>query len=558
MLLTLLLAVHLQLDTSHPGVRFDPRAALGATIDAHEEGESAQVFTNANVKRMRSAGFHPLSYRLATELAGGAWHWNPRGTWSGNNEGYWTSSSEPGPPITISYGYRLPRRGNTRDQAHDTDYSRIDDGDPSTFWKSHPYLHPAPQWVLIDLGTARHVDRIDVDWGDPRPESFEQQYWVGEDPIDEPQLGYWKRLERRTAARFFRLLIVPQQVGRVGRVGPVATSSYLALPGATGRAGGDWRDHAGVAIREIYVRDGARDWVRHEKSNRQTVIWVSSTDPWHRASDIDEGMEQLGLDAVFASGLTNRLPMLAPVSVLYGTPEDAAAEVTYLKKYRVRQIELGEEPDGQNMSPEDYGALYTRWAKAIHAVDPSLQLGGPAFQSTRDVIAFWPDDRGRTSWMRRFLDVVPRNDFNFFSFEWYPFDDVCQPPSKQLPQATSILDRVLGAWKREGVPQDIPWIVSEYGWSSYPANAEVEMPGALFNAQFVADFLLRGGTAAYFYGLEPRELFSMKCGQFGALTLFVGERKVPAFYVAQMVMREWLQPALLPTPSSGPTTPSPS
>jgi len=48
------------------------------------------------------------------------------------------------------------------------------------------------------------------------------------------------------------------------------------------------------------------------------------------------------------------------ISILYGTPEDAAAQIAYIKKrrYSIGYIEVGEEPDGKHALPEDYGALY--------------------------------------------------------------------------------------------------------------------------------------------------------------------------------------------------------
>ena len=138
--------------------------------------------------------------------------------------------------------------------------------------------------------------------------------------------------------------------------------------------------------------------------------------------------QHTGFDLFFTSGLTNNLPAMIPVTMLYGTPDDAAAQIAYIEKrgYPISYIEMGEEPDGKHAMPEDYGALYLQWATAIHKVDPKLKLGGPVFEGVNEDIRVWPDAQGRTSWMGRFVDYLKAHgrlaDLAFVSFEHYPFE----------------------------------------------------------------------------------------------------------------------------------------
>ena len=117
---------------------------------------------------MLSAGLKPLTYRLRTELGMDVWHWNPQGSWSDSNkrEGYWVSDDKLGTPVSLSHGYSLPRRGNTIDQANNIGYSRLDDGEQESFWKSNPYLDEHfthednalhPQWVVIEFAKKEKI-----------------------------------------------------------------------------------------------------------------------------------------------------------------------------------------------------------------------------------------------------------------------------------------------------------------------------------------------------------------------------------------------------------------
>src|SRR5262249_13430627 len=275
-----------------------PTQALGAGVDGHEKGECARMFTDKNIAEMRSAGFGPLTYRLRTELAGEVWHWNPRGKWSDpvHQCGYWTSDDSFAESINLSYGYRLPRRGNTIDQANDDGYSRIADGDEESFWKSNPYLDSHftgepedahSQWVVIDLGATKPVNSIRIHWGAPYARQYRVEYWSGQDPMhlhadrkDEWRLFSNGAVNHGSGGDEFVRLCAKALPVRFVRVVMSRSSQTSA------QTSNDIRDRLGFAIREIELgsinaQNLFQDYVRHAPDrNRQAVIYVSSTDPW--------------------------------------------------------------------------------------------------------------------------------------------------------------------------------------------------------------------------------------------------------------------------------------
>jgi hypothetical protein len=553
-----------------PVNRINPTQALGAGIDGHEKGECARMFTDKNIAEMLSAGLGPLSYRLRTELAGEVWHWNPRGTWSDpvHQCGYWTSDDSLGEPINISYGYRLPRRGNTIDQANDDGYSQIADGDRDSFWKSNPYLDSHftgeyedahPQWVVIDLGASKRVNAIRIRWGAPYASRCRVEYWPGDDPmhLHSDDDDDWQPFASGNADnahggdQLIRLAERPRSVRFVRVV--MTRSSQTSL-----QTSNDIRDRLGFAIREIELgmidkHNRFHDYVRHAPDrHRQTVIYVSSTDPWHRAEDIDFSVEQPGLDFILRSALTNGLPMLVPVGVFYDTPENAAAEINYLlrRNYDLEEIELGEEPDGQWVLPEDYAALYTGVARRLAALNPRLKLGGPSLQNFEDQLLTWADASGNRSWMNRFLKYVRGAGarFDFFSFEFYPFDNICADAARQLLETPSRLGSMLASLHADGVPSDIPWLMTEYGYSVFAGRHEVDIEGALFNADIVGAFLTLGGLQAYQYGYEPNYLQDeLKCSWGNLMMLQLNPKNdqlnlLSTYYAAQLITKEWMQP----------------
>ncbi|MBV9409530.1 MAG: hypothetical protein JO164_11950, partial [Candidatus Eremiobacteraeota bacterium] len=93
-----------------------PLDALGSTVDKEPAGSIPRLYSRENVRAMLDAGLGWLSYRLFTELSVQDWHWNPVGRFSAGREGYWIgSASTADPPVSDSFGYRLPHRGSTTD-----------------------------------------------------------------------------------------------------------------------------------------------------------------------------------------------------------------------------------------------------------------------------------------------------------------------------------------------------------------------------------------------------------------------------------------------------------
>ncbi len=550
-----------------------PSQALGATVDGHDRGASNAIFRPATLAAMRSAGLRPLSYRLRTELGIAVWHWNPCGRWSdpARAQGYWTSDGRVRDPITLSYGYRLPRRGSTIDQADNNGYSRLADGDLATFWKSNPYLDQRytgeddarhPQWVIADLGERQPVNAIRIVWGVPYAKRYRVQYWDGEDPVDPDEYppGGWRDFAAGVA-------LEGQGGDATVRLAPAPVDARfvrILMSAASGTAptnSSDIRDGLGYAIHEIYLgrleRGVLRDAVRHGAGrDRQTLFFVSSTDPWHRASDFDPTIEQPGIDRVFASGLTSGLPMLLPVGVLYDTPANGARLLDYARRrgYPVHRVEMGEEPDGQYVAPEDYGALYLQVADALRAVDPGVELGGPSFQSLLpDPMMAWTGYEGIEDrpWLTRLLAYLQARgrsqDLAFLSFEWYPFDEIRAPPGPHLLKGPSLLAEALEQLRRQGLPPSVPLLMTEYGYSAFATQAEVDLPGALFNADVVGQFLTLGGAVAYLYGYEPSPLEREPAGEtWGNNTLFLSDdrRRIVArtatYHGARLLARQWV------------------
>ncbi|HTD58831.1 MAG TPA: hypothetical protein VK672_08050, partial [Solirubrobacteraceae bacterium] len=139
---------------------------------------------------------------------------------------------------------------------------------------------------------------------------------------------------------------------------------------------------------------------------------------------------------------------------------------------------------------------------------------------------------------------------SFFSFEWYPYDNVCAAPGPQLAGASDLLTRTLALQRQHGLPASLPVYIGEYGYSAFAGQDEVDLPGALLDADTVGTFLADGGATAYLYGYEPDTLLqeSESCNTWGNLVLLQTDsehhvqHRLATFWETQMLTRDWVQP----------------
>jgi hypothetical protein len=533
---------------------FDPDSALGSSIDVLSHNGIDKVYTPHIVQEALSAGWGPITYRNNTELRIAAWHWTENGTWSdpSHQSGYFTGSSELKEPLRYILAYSLPHRGFTRSGGG---ASSTLQGSAVSYWKSNPYLTSKftgesdslhPQWVVMDLGAEKPVTAVRIAWASPYAKTYRVDYLVGTDAMGRSPDGQWKPFPngafQNAEGGTVTLKLASEPVSaRYLRIWMKESSNTCDLHGSE-----DIRNCVGYAIQDIEVPDLPKD-------SKYPSYVTSSVDPWHSAADVNAGGggQHSGFDVFFTSGLTNNLPALIPVTMLYGTPDDAAAQIDYIRKrgYPIAGIEMGEEPDGKHILPEDYAALYLQWAAAIHKVDPMLKLGGPIFEGVNKDITVWPDAQGRISWMGRFVAYLKAHgrlsDLAFVSFEHYPFEP-CDITWKSLYEEPQLMKHILEVWRSDGVPKSVPMMVTENHISWRLTGPMSTIFAALWLADNIGSFFEGGGAAFYHSPIQPQPVGNT-CLGWATWSNFVADKDynisgyTSLYFAAHLINQEWAQ-----------------
>jgi hypothetical protein len=310
---------------------------------------------------------------------------------------------------------------------------------------------------------------------------------------------------------------------------------------------------AEISLGSVSTDGTFHDLIRHTPDQDQTATYCSSVDPWHEQGDLDEHAgEQIGFDRFFTSGITRSLPAMIPIAMLYSTPRDAAAQLAYLEKrgYPIAYVEMGEEPDGHYTVPEDYAELYVQFARALHQVDAKLRLGGPIFTGQNEDIQTWADGNGNTSWTARFINYLKARgalpQLAFFSFEHYPID-----PGKvawsSLYEEAHWVTHIMQVWREDGVPREVPLIISESNLSSQYSEAYLDVFAGLWLADYVGAFFAGGGNALYYFHYLPEAMGQGHNGSPGTFNFFSADQNLKIqqplaqYFVSRMINLEWLE-----------------
>jgi hypothetical protein len=565
-----LLAQQVTVDVTpgHSTNSLSPLRALGAGIDRDPLNSVNILYGPAHVQTMLTAGWGPISYRLNTELSIQAWHWNPAGQWSDpTGQGYFVGDANSSGSIRRSFGYNLPHRGTTSNYGTSGGYSVLDDGDLTTYWKSDPYLDQTytgednslhPGWILVDLGSPMNIDAMQIAWANPYATDYQIQYWTGSDPIGNPAAGNWVTFPDGNVTGGNGGTVTIQFSQTVMNVEFVRVLMTASSNTCDTHGSADQRNCLGFAINEVYLgylnsSGQFVDLMHHSPDANQTLTYASSVDSWHDPSGIatDDG-EQPGFDLIFSSGLTRGIAMTIPVAMLYDNPDNAANEIAYLENrgYAIRYVELGEEPDGQFVLPEDDAALYIQWADAIHKVDPSIKLAGPVFEGVNSDIQVWPNAQGNVSWFNRFLLYLDSHghlaDLNVMTFEHYPFDP-CNLHWSNLYYEPQLVQGIMKTWRQDGLPSNVPMEITESNLAYDTATQYMQPFGALWLADYAGSFLTAGGHALFYYQWEPLPMYQ-GCGGWGTFGMFnVGlqynvKQDTSQFFAANMLTQEWVDP----------------
>jgi hypothetical protein len=151
--------------------------------------------------------------------------------------------------------------------------------------------------------------------------------------------------------------------------------------------------------------------------------------------------------------------------------------------------------------------------------------------------------------MGRFIDYLKEhgrlNDLSFVSFEHYPFPP-CEVAWSDLYREPQLMQHILQIWRDDGVPENVPLMVTESNLSWALTQPMVDMFAALWLADNAGSFLAGGGAAFYHSPIQPEPL-RPGCHGWSTYGNFVANDKLEIsqhasqYFASQMINLEWVK-----------------
>jgi hypothetical protein len=133
------------------------------------------------------------------------------------------------------------------------------------------------------------------------------------------------------------------------------------------------------------------------------------------------------------------------------------------------------------------------------------------------------------------------------SFEHYPYEP-CAIQWSSLYDEPALIRHILEVWRDDGVPPEVPLLVTEVNVAWNTSEAFVDTFGALWLADFVGAFLEAGGDGLYYFHYLPVGLYHGchgSMGTFGLFTVDEGYRiqqPTSQLWASQLINLEWVEP----------------
>jgi hypothetical protein len=137
------------------------------------------------------------------------------------------------------------------------------------------------------------------------------------------------------------------------------------------------------------------------------------------------------------------------------------------------------------------------------------------------------------------------SDLSFVSFEHYPFEP-CDITWKTLYSEPQLMKHILQVWREDGVPKEIPLMVTENHLAAQLTGPMTTIFAALWLADNVGSFFEGGGAAFYHSPIQPQDLHDT-CLGWASWSNFVSDENydikgyTSPYFAAHMINLEWVQ-----------------